>query len=110
MLIAFVFSLSITTKSLFEWVMYYKHLQSDSQYVQSMLQIQEIFMPLLWDVLPVCAIFYLHFVNFSNTCSVEECDRQTDVSIADRYSELDDNSSQQDKKMLHLRITQERLR
>lgn len=63
--IAIIFCLSITTKSLFEWCMYYlyKDNNQDHQHhdkVMLMLVLQEIFMPVLWDVLPICTIFYLH--------------------------------------------------
>lgn len=58
--IALIFCFSITTKSLFEWDMYYRHLNTDHDAVMKMLLAQEIVMPIFWDVLPICTIFYLH--------------------------------------------------
>jgi hypothetical protein len=65
MYIALIFSISITTKSVFEWFMYYRHLQGNSLAVIHLLRVQEVFMPYLWDIVPICAIFYLHLLNFN---------------------------------------------
>ena len=71
-------------------------------------------MPLLWDVIPICAIFYLHFLNFKNaSICVEDCDfRPSETSFVDNYSQvdMDDSMTQQDKKRIYLKVTQERLR
>lgn len=87
--------------------MYYKHLQSKSAEVQTMLRVQEIFMPLLWDIIPICAIFYLHFLNFKNaSICVEDCDyRQSEASFVDHYStvDMDEGMTSQDKKKIYLR-------
>ncbi len=52
-------------------------------------------MPLLWDVIPICAIFYLHFLNFKNaSICVEDCDfRPSETSFVDNYSQVDMDES-----------------
>lgn len=59
--IAVIFCVSIFTKSIYEWVMFFLHITGDHHDdVMKMLLGMEIFMPILWDVIPICTIFYLH--------------------------------------------------
>lgn len=58
--IAMIFIFSMVTKSTFQWVMFYYHHEVDTPVVHDMLLIQCVAMPILWDVFPICTIFYLH--------------------------------------------------
>lgn len=65
--IAMIFLLSAISKFVYQWEMYYQHSQKDQKIVRGMLTVQCILMPILWDVIPIYTIYYLHQVNKSNT-------------------------------------------
>lgn len=45
--------------------MFYEHTLGRRDVVLNMLRTQEILMPVVWDVLPICTIYYLHQCNIS---------------------------------------------
>ena len=72
-----IFCVDFGTKSAYEWIMYKKHLdatnlQGSPQLVVLMMQVMIIYMPVIWDLVPICTIFVLHSSNFSRETLKDE--------------------------------------
>lgn len=73
LIIAVVFIGSLATRSVYEWYMYYmkKTYPTQKQYLQKLLMVNCVFMPIIWDVFPIVMIYWLHLVNFSSSVTLE---------------------------------------
>lgn len=58
--IAVLFAMSIMVKSIYEWSLFVQQEYNDTQTVLKMLAVEYTIMPLVWDVVPICMIYYLH--------------------------------------------------
>ena len=63
--VACIFILSFASRSVFEWVMYFQFKTNKSQTVINMMQTMAVFMPIVWDLLPISTILILHYQNYS---------------------------------------------
>lgn len=58
--IAVLFFISIMVKSIYAWTLYYEVINFHSETALRMIFVEYTVMPLVWDVMPICMIYYLH--------------------------------------------------
>lgn len=62
--IAVLFAMSIMVKTIYEWSLFIKEESKDTETVLMMLAVEYTIMPLVWDVMPISMIYYLHLCSF----------------------------------------------
>jgi hypothetical protein len=68
-----IFILSFASRSIFEWVMFYYYNNSISPLkVINMMEGMTVFMPIVWDLLPISTILVLHHENYSRKAKNRE--------------------------------------
>ena len=65
LLIGGIFVLAFASRSTFEWVMFHYYLEHKSGTVINMMEAMTVFMPIIWDLLPITTILILHHENYS---------------------------------------------
>jgi len=65
-IIVVTFCLAFGARTLYEWIMYfYYRKEQNPNLVLDMMQVMTVFMPILWDLIPIWIIFVLHHDNYS---------------------------------------------
>ena len=65
-LIVFVFCLAYFCKTVFEWTLYIVYKKHNPSTILTLMEVMVVYMPVLWDLIPICTILILHHQNFSH--------------------------------------------